>query len=288
VEPESRQHGDEYRMSKQRHVMVLFSYARCRARHRQRDIFGAARAAGLPCKPRRAALGSKCCRDLGERRAGTSPRAKCSAGRVSSEGGSDSEGKMRKVEVVSGPDVKFEGYFKLTETRLRFVKNDGSMSREVSRLNLDRPDASAVLLYNPGEDSLVLVRQFRYSVYVGGDGGWMTEIVAGTLAPGDDPEQAAVREVMEETGYKVEHLRHLCTFYPSPGGCSEKCFLYAAVVDEAMKTGPGGGAPGEEEDIEVVDMPASAALEMLERGEFNDAKTIIALQWFEATRGEWP
>jgi nudix-type nucleoside diphosphatase (YffH/AdpP family) len=191
---------------------------------------------------------------------------------------------MSRVDIVSGPDAKYEGYFKLTETRLRFVKNDGSMSRTVSRLNLDRPDASAVLLYDPGQDAVVLVKQFRYSVFAGGDGGWMTEVVAGTLAPGDDPEQAARREVMEETGYRIDAMEHIHTFYPSPGGCSEKCFLYAAEVDDSMRVGEGGGAPDEEEDIEVLKVPAREALAMLDRKEINDGKTLVALQWLKAGR----
>ena len=55
-----------------------------------------------------------------------------------------------------------------------------------------------------------------------------------------------------------------------------------------MRTGPGGGAPDEEEDIEVLKVPAGTVLEMMDRGEFNDAKTLIALQWFKAMRGVWP
>lgn len=195
---------------------------------------------------------------------------------------------MKKLEILSGPEVRYEGYFRLTETRLRFLKSDGSMSKTVSRLNLDRPNASSVLLYDPDEDAIILVKQFRYSVYAGGDGGWMTEIVAGTLDPEDDPEQAARREVMEETGYEIGELEYIYTFYPSPGGCSEKCFLYAAEVCEDMKKGPGGGATGEEEDIEVLKVPAVAAFEMMDRGEINDGKSLVALQWFRAMRGEWP
>jgi ADP-ribose pyrophosphatase len=192
---------------------------------------------------------------------------------------------MRKMEIVSGPEVRFDGYFKVTETRLRFEKADGSLSETVSRLNVERPDASAVLLYHRDEDAVVLVRQFRYSVYAGGDGGWMLEIVAGMLAPGDDPQETARREVMEESGYEVEELQHLYTFYPSPGGCSEKVYLYAAEIDESKKKGAGGGVAAEHEDIEVLKVPTDEALAMLERGEITDAKTIVALLWLAARRG---
>ena len=113
----------------------------------------------------------------------------------------------------------------------------------------------------------------------------MTEIVAGIIDPEDNPERAAVREAMEETGYEVERLRHICTFYPSPGGCSEKCFLYAAEVDDSKRTGVGGGAPGEEEDIEVLKLPVRSVFAMMDRKEIIDAKTLIALQWFRAGRG---
>jgi nudix-type nucleoside diphosphatase (YffH/AdpP family) len=190
------------------------------------------------------------------------------------------EDPMDKVEILSGPEKKYEGFFTITETRLRFRKHDGTMSRPVTRDNMERPDASAVLLYDRGQDVLILVRQFRYSVLVGGDGGWMTEIVAGTLDHGDDPEQAARREVMEETGYAVDELRHIFTFYPSPGGSSEKVYLYVTEVDESRREGEGGGAPDEEEDIEVLRVPVSEAMGMMDRGDIVDGKTLVALQWF--------
>jgi ADP-ribose pyrophosphatase len=190
---------------------------------------------------------------------------------------------MDKVQILSGPEKKYEGFFSITETRLRFMKADGTMSETVTRVNMERPDASAVLLYDRGEDALILVRQFRYSVFAGGDGGWMTEIVAGTLARGDDPELAARREVMEETGYSVgDLLQHIFTFYPSPGGCSEKVYMYMAEVDESMREGEGGGAPDEEEDIEVLKMPVAEAIAMMDRGEIVDGKTLVALMWFRA------
>jgi len=187
---------------------------------------------------------------------------------------------MSKVEILSGPETRYSGFFTITETRLRFLKKDGTMSRPVTRDNMDRPDASAVLLYDRGENAVVLVRQFRYSVFAGGDGGWMTEVVAGTLDPEDNPEQAARREVMEETGYAITDLDHIFTFYPSPGGCSEKVYLYLAEVDDGKREAEGGGAPGEEEDIEVLKVPVPEALAMMKRGEIVDGKTLIALQWF--------
>lgn len=195
---------------------------------------------------------------------------------------------MKKLEILSGPEIKYKGYYSLTETILRFKQNDGTMSETVSRLNLDRPNASCVLLYDPETDEIILVKQFRYSVYVGGDDGWMTEIVAGVIDPNDDPERAARREVMEESGYEIEELEHLYTFYPSPGGCSEKCFVYAAVVSESMRKGAGGGHPDENEDIEVLKIPSDEAIAMMDRGEINDGKTLVALQWFSANRGKWP
>jgi ADP-ribose pyrophosphatase len=195
---------------------------------------------------------------------------------------------MKKLEILSGPEIKYKGYYSLTETVLRFRQSDGTMSKTVSRLNLDRPNASCVLLYDAGTDEIVLVRQFRYSVYVGGDGGWMTEIVAGMIDPHDGPENAARREVMEETGYEIGELEHIHTFYPSPGGCSEKCFVYAAVINESMRKGSGGGHPDEGEDIEVLKVKSDEALAMMDRGEIMDGKSLVALLWFRQNRGGWP
>ena len=67
------------------------------------------------------------------------------------------------------------------------------------------------------------------------------ELVAGIVEPGEDPEQAMRRELLEEMGYEALALTHISTFYVSPGGSSERVILYCADVDSRGRVAEGGG-----------------------------------------------
>ncbi|MCB0223274.1 MAG: NUDIX hydrolase, partial [Anaerolineae bacterium] len=116
--------------------------------------------------------------------------------------------------------------------------------------------------------------------YANGQGpGWIVEVMAGMLNPGEDPQQAIRREIMEEAGYQVNELTPIATFYPSPGGSSECLFLYYAEVDNRHKIASGGGLAVEHEDIEIVEYSLPEAWQALAAGQIVDAKTLIALMW---------
>ncbi len=176
----------------------------------------------------------------------------------------------------------YDGFLKLEETYLRHETPDGGMSPEMMRLNVERGDGAAVLVFNRDRGTVVLTRQFRYANWKRGDGGTSLEIPAGTVAAGESPEDVARSELRQEIGYHVADLRPLFTFYASPGTSTERVFLYYAEVAGDHKVSDGGGLDTEHEYIEVVEMPVDEALDALDRGLMVDAKTIIALQWFRA------
>jgi ADP-ribose pyrophosphatase len=133
------------------------------------------------------------------------------------------------------------------------------------------PGASAVVpfLSDPrGEDPQVLmIRQYRYAA-----DGYLYEIPAGTLGQGENPRDCAVRELKEETGCTAEHFDHLLTMYTTPGFTDEKIHLF-------MATGLVAGETKHEVDefLDLHPMRLSRALEMVEAGEIQDAKTVIGL-----------
>lgn len=178
---------------------------------------------------------------------------------------------------------EYDGFFKLERVQLVYQRFDGSMSHPVTRLVFERGDSAAVLLYDASAEKVILVEQFRYPAYAreGGDGR-LLEIVAGTVAPGSTPEQVAYAELVEEAGWELESLEPIATFYPSPGACTERIFLYLGQLSAATQVGDGGGRQGSGEDIRVHEVPLRAALEMIRSGEIRDAKTIIALQCLAA------
>ena len=189
----------------------------------------------------------------------------------------------RNVELIS-EKVVFDDFFKLVEGRLRFEKFSGEMSEEVRRLCFERGDAVAVVLYRPpGADagtkagSLILIEQFRYPVYRarGRRDGWIYELVAGVIEEGETPEQVVRREVLEETGFEIDRPIPLARIYPSPGGASERIFLYFARI--TGRRHQGGGSSLEHEDIRILELPVQEVYRMVETGLIQDAKTLLGL-----------
>ena len=186
-----------------------------------------------------------------------------------------------KVEIIRTERL-FDGFFKLDRAWLRHETSGGVMSPEVMRLNVERGDGAAVLLMNRDSQTVVLTRQFRYATWLRGDGGWILEIPAGTVPAGKLPAETAMCELLEEVGYQPTELRLLMKFYATPGGTTERVFLFFGEVDNRHKIAAGGGLDAEHEFIEVVELPIADALTMLQRGEILDGKTIVALQWLAA------
>lgn len=181
---------------------------------------------------------------------------------------------------------------------------DGMRSARVPHEVMERGDSVAALVHDVARDRVHLVEQFRIAAHErgtrwsseteqggAGDGdgkGWMREIVAGGIAEGETPEEAIRREIREEIGLAVRDLRRIGLFYLSPGGSTERMFLFYATAEN----GPGGqDAHGPEvsdaesdEDILPLALPAEALLAALDQGLIEDAKTLVAAQWFALER----
>ncbi|HEY8491112.1 MAG TPA: NUDIX hydrolase, partial [Dehalococcoidia bacterium] len=90
--------------------------------------------------------------------------------------------------------------------------------------------------------------------------------------PDETPEQAAERELREETGYRPGRLQPVTGFYVAPGYCTEYIHLYLA---EDLREDPLDG--DEDEQVEVVRLPLREAVRLVETGQIQDAKSIIGL-----------
>ena len=183
-----------------------------------------------------------------------------------------------KVDIVK-EEVPFEEFFKIYKADLHFEKFDGSMSKKVTRYSFEKSDAVAVLIYHVSRDAYILVRQFRYPPVHHDVDPWLIEIVAGGKEENESDAAAATREVEEETGFKPLRLEKICTCYVSPGLMNERVTIYLAEVDDSSIVSEGGGALGEDEDIELVWVPRNDADSWMKEQKVGDAKTIIAMQW---------
>ena len=171
-----------------------------------------------------------------------------------------------------------DNWYTLNKFTFDYQKNDGSWETQ-EREAYDRGNGAGILLYNTKKETVVLTRQFRMPTYVNGnDDGMMIEVCAGLL-DGDNPEDCIRKETEEETGYKIDNVRRVLETYMSPGSVTEILYLFVGAYEEKMKVSEGGGAADETENIEVLEMPFSKALEMIKSGEINDAKTILLLQY---------
>jgi ADP-ribose pyrophosphatase len=163
---------------------------------------------------------------------------------------------QRSVPVYRGKIVNLD----LETVRL---PNGATVELEIIR----HPGASAVV---PVRDDgrLILIRQYRHAA-----GGFIYEIPAGKLNPGEDPRDCARRELEEEIGYRASALEPLLSIFTTPGFTDERIHLFVA-----RGLAPGTQALDADEILELVDVSLEGALAWIADGTIRDGKTIIALQ----------
>lgn len=177
-------------------------------------------------------------------------------------------------------------FVQITESRLSHPSPDGGWTEPMSRVNIDRGDAAAVLIHGQleNQDRIVLVRQFRYPTYdpnaSDADNGWLVEVVAGVLANDEPPAVTARREAQEETGLGLSEVQHISSFFLSPGGSSERIHLFYGRLDDDLATLDLDAVHGvDNEAISLILMTPAEFLECVDSNQIEDAKTIIAAAW---------
>jgi 8-oxo-dGTP pyrophosphatase MutT (NUDIX family) len=145
---------------------------------------------------------------------------------------------------------------------------DGAVhAREV----VERPEAVAVVVVDGHE--VVLLRQYRHPV-----GRYQLELPAGLVdVEGESQEASARRELAEEVGVEVGDLTKLVRFHNSAGWSDETTTIYLAVAVRQLADPSDFAREAEEADMQVVRLPLAEAVELAERGDLGDAKTLIGL-----------
>jgi len=129
---------------------------------------------------------------------------------------------------------------------------------------------AVVILPILSDGRIVLIRQHRIAVEEN-----LIELPAGTIEPGEEPIVTARRELMEETGYRANDLIPVLKFYTSPGFVKEEMRLF-----KATKLTAGPMSLDEDEKIEPLLVTLPQAMKMVLSGEIRDAKTIVAILWY--------
>ncbi|MFC5448001.1 NUDIX hydrolase [Paenibacillus aestuarii] len=164
-------------------------------------------------------------------------------------------------EITLSSESVFKGRIISLQVDQVQLPNGGTASREIIR----HPGAVAVIPLL--EDRMIVVEQYRKPLEKS-----QVEIPAGKLDPGEEPLQAALRELEEETGYRSEHVKHVSSFYTSPGFADEIIHLY--VAEQLVK---GEARPDEDEFLECEAITLEQAQQYIREGRISDAKTILAV-----------
>ena len=127
---------------------------------------------------------------------------------------------------------------------------------------------------NPSDPDIILERQYRHAA-----GQVLLELPAGTREPGEAPLAAAKREMIEETGYRARRWTMLLRYFASPGFLGEWMQIYLARDLRA-----GQAHPELDEQIEILRMPLSKAMQLVAEGKIHDGKTLIGLSLYAAAR----
>jgi nudix-type nucleoside diphosphatase (YffH/AdpP family) len=183
--------------------------------------------------------------------------------------------------------VLSDDWYLLKKTKFRYRRRDGQW-QELTRESYDRGNGAVLLLFNAAQQTVVLIRQFRFPAFVNGSrSGLLIEACAGLL-DGDDPLSCIRREAEEETGYRVHSPRKVFEAFMSPGSVTERLHFFVAEYEERDRVNRGGGDASEGEDIEVLELPLAEALRMIEAGTIEDGKTIMLLQYLALQNLEKP
>jgi nudix-type nucleoside diphosphatase (YffH/AdpP family) len=185
--------------------------------------------------------------------------------------------RINRVEVLS------DAWYMLRRVDFDHRQSGGEWSNQ-QREAYDRGNGATILLVNWEHETIILTRQFRMPAYMNGHpDGMMIEAAAGLLDD-DDAETAIRREAEEETGYRVRSVERLFELFMSPGSVTERVAFFAAEYTPDDRLNDGGGVADEGEDIEVLELALSDALDRVASGQINDGKTVILLQWAEGQR----
>ncbi|MCY4325372.1 MAG: NUDIX hydrolase [Betaproteobacteria bacterium] len=172
---------------------------------------------------------------------------------------------------IDGETVCDAGFMRMVRDRVRMHNG-----KEATRYVLRHCGAAAVLARFE-DDSLLLVRQFRYAL-----GRHTLEIPAGKIDAGDEPLATAQRELREETGYVADDWQQIMHCHSSTGFTDETL----TVFDACGLRLEGPPAPDEHEHLQVVRISLADAWKLKQAGEITEARTLYALLWLRCRSDE--
>lgn len=171
----------------------------------------------------------------------------------------------RRFPILIGSQDVYEGRVIKLRVDTIEVQDGVNVRREV----VEHPGAVVIVAID-AEGRILFVRQYRHAT-----GKDLLELPAGTLEAGEEPEACARRELVEETGHSASQWRRIGSFFTAPGFCTEYMHAFAAT-----DLTPATADADEDEDITLEPLTLDEALDRIDGGGIEDAKTIAALVLF--------
>ncbi len=190
---------------------------------------------------------------------------------------------VNDVEVIADESL-YQGFFSMRRLDYRHRLYQGGWSKLIQREVLFRGDAVGAVLYDPNNDLIGLVEQIRPGAIGTQASPWCLEVVAGMVEEGESNEDVVWRELKEEADIVPSKVEYVCEYMASPGGCDERLHVFCALADLQGLDGGVHGLDTEGEDIRLMVLPAEQVFENLYGGRFNNAATMIGLQWLQMNR----
>lgn len=184
------------------------------------------------------------------------------------------------VEIINRECV-YQQFFAIEKVALRHRLFNGGWSQPITRELFVRGRAVAAVLYDPKHRLIALVEQFRIGLLDSDtpqESPWCREVVAGMAEANESDDDVILREIKEESGVVPDAMHTICEYYSSPGGTNERLTLYCAMANLQSAEGI-FGLPEEGEDIQLVVLPQDEVFSALYGGTYNNAATLICLQW---------
>ena len=183
-----------------------------------------------------------------------------------------------KYKIINKKNL-YSGFFSMNKYEFIHQKHNGEWTSKVEREIFEGVHVSSLLPYDPIKKEIILIQQFRAGVLSRYDKNYLYEVVAGIIDEGENPEETAIRECLEETGCVVKKILPIQTYFPSPGSSESYYHIYLGEVNsfdgERIR-----GLEKENEDILVKSYKIDEVRQMLKEKKIINGLTLIALQWF--------
>ncbi len=182
----------------------------------------------------------------------------------------------KDVKVIAKKTV-CSGFFNMIHDKIRHKLFAGGWSKTFFREVLEHNTIAGMLLFDPIQDCVVLIEQFRIDTLHDQTSSWLLEIVAGIIQTDEEATQMAKKEALEAANLTIQEIIPICQYWVSPGGTSEKMYLFCAKID-AQLAGGVFDLDEEHQDIKSVILPTVQAIALIDQSRMCNAASIISLQ----------